>query len=260
MDNEGLSDTGTAIVTVNNLAASVGTITAPVTPVQANTAITASASFTDVGVLDTHTAVWNWGDGTTSNATLTESNGSGSVFDSHTYTTAGVYAITLTVTDNNGGATTQTFQYVTIYNPNAGWTSGGKEFISPVGAIPGNAGATGKADFGFQVKYFNGDLVPSGKNFSFSFPTGNISFTSTSYQWLTVNGDKATFKADGTLNGLPGYTVLVSVIDQSATNNDGLIRVQIKDSNNNVVYDTDPGAGDTADPITTVTKGKIAVH
>ena len=61
------------------------------------------------------------------------------------------------------------------------------------------------------------------------------------------------------LNDLPGYTVLVSVLDQSNPTK-GLIRIQIKDSNNNIVYDTQPGTIDTADAATPVTKGKVNVH
>jgi hypothetical protein len=79
----------------------VGGITAPLVPVQIGTSINTSANFTDSGVLDTHTADWDWDDGSTSAGIVTET--SGSVTGSHTYTTAGVYTVTLTVTDNNTG-------------------------------------------------------------------------------------------------------------------------------------------------------------
>jgi len=68
------------------------------------------------------------------------------------------------------------------------------------------------------------------------------------------------FKANGTLNGVSGYTIIVSGIDQSITHNNGLIRIQIKDSSLNVVYDTQPGESTIMDPITPVTKGQINVH
>jgi PKD repeat protein len=63
-----------------------------------------SVNFTDPGTIDTHTATINWGDGNTTNGTVSESNGSGSVSGSHTYTTPGDYTITVTVTDNNNAA------------------------------------------------------------------------------------------------------------------------------------------------------------
>jgi PKD repeat protein len=51
-------------------------------------------TFTDPGWLDTHTFHWDFGDGSISTGTLTPK---------HVYTTTGVYKVTLTVTDDNGG-------------------------------------------------------------------------------------------------------------------------------------------------------------
>ncbi|MFH1725560.1 MAG: PKD domain-containing protein [Elusimicrobiota bacterium] len=61
-----------------------------------------SATFTDAGILDTHTAEVDWGDGTTSAAPLTEENGSGSLAAEHVYADNDVYAVRITVTDNDG--------------------------------------------------------------------------------------------------------------------------------------------------------------
>ncbi len=259
-DAQGASGTENVAITVVNVAPSVTAITASLNPIAINTAMTASASFTDAGVLDTHTAVWNWGDGTTSVGTVSENNGTGAVLNSHSYVTAGVYEITLTVTDDDNGVGSNLYQYQTVYDANAGWAAGSKEFDSPAGSIVGNTSLPGKASFGFQVKYQQGDMVPSGKNVEFSFPAGNIDFTSSSYQWLVVSGTKATFKATGTLNGLPGYTILVSAIDQGNGQQNGLIRIQLKNPSNTIVYDTQSGAADTVNPVTPVSKGKIAVH
>ena len=51
-------------------------------------------SFTDSGGLDTHTIEWNFGDGNSASETLTPK---------HAYSDAGVYTVTLTVTDDDGG-------------------------------------------------------------------------------------------------------------------------------------------------------------
>ena len=67
-------------------------------------ATTLSATFTDPGVSETHTALVNWGDGTFSTATVSESGGSGTITASHAYALHGSYQPTLEVTDS-GGAT-----------------------------------------------------------------------------------------------------------------------------------------------------------
>ena len=87
---------------VKNVAPACGPITVPAGAIKLGSPAAVSAPFTDPGVLDTHTAVWHWGDGTTSAGTVTESDGSGTVADSHTYTAAGTYTVKLTVTDKDG--------------------------------------------------------------------------------------------------------------------------------------------------------------
>jgi uncharacterized protein YjbI with pentapeptide repeats len=51
---------------------------------------------------DTHTALWDWGDGHTTPGTVTQSQGSGTVTAAHSFTTLGSHTVTLTVTDNGG--------------------------------------------------------------------------------------------------------------------------------------------------------------
>ena len=68
--------------------------------------VTVNAPFTDAGTNDTHTATVDWGDTTSSNATVTEANGSGSLSASHNYTTGGVYTPTITLHDDDSGLTT----------------------------------------------------------------------------------------------------------------------------------------------------------
>ncbi len=57
------------------------------------------ATFTDPGVLDSHTAVIDWGDGTGSEPGVV---GEGTVSGSHVYADDGVYEVTVTVTDDEG--------------------------------------------------------------------------------------------------------------------------------------------------------------
>ena len=73
-DDGGLSATVQATVNVQNVAPTAGTITAPVDPVQVGTEINAGASFTDPGTPDTHTAIWDWGDNSTSAGTVDQAS------------------------------------------------------------------------------------------------------------------------------------------------------------------------------------------
>ena len=62
------------------------------------------ADFTDDGVLDTHTATIDWGEGADSEiASVTQGDGFGTVSGSHRYFIPGIYTIEVTVTDIDGG-------------------------------------------------------------------------------------------------------------------------------------------------------------
>lgn len=73
---------------------------------QAGATLSFHVSFTDVDVRDTHKAVWDWGDGNTAPATLSERGGSGNVSAQHSYAAEGEYIVRLTVTDASGKSTT----------------------------------------------------------------------------------------------------------------------------------------------------------
>ena len=64
-------------------------------------------TFTDIGTLDTHIATIDWGDGTTSEAIITETNGSGSPSNSHKYVNGGIYDVKVSLSDDDGGTATQ---------------------------------------------------------------------------------------------------------------------------------------------------------
>jgi hypothetical protein len=89
---------------------------------QQGSRVVATGTFSDAGVLDRHTAVIDWGDGTTSPATMSEANGGGGFLASHVYAGGGAFTITLRLSDdaNPAGVTTATSNvYVTgvgLYN------------------------------------------------------------------------------------------------------------------------------------------------
>lgn len=104
----GFSDYTTTVVVANAapLLSGVTSSAAALGSAVEGTNVTVSGSFTDPGALDRHTAVIDWGDGTTSVATVSESNGRGSLSGVHAYAQGGVYSISVRLSDNASPAGT----------------------------------------------------------------------------------------------------------------------------------------------------------
>ncbi len=252
-DNHGACSTSFTTVNIFPVVPVLGNITAPTTPVIVNSSISPSVIFTDSGPADTHTAIWDYGDGQTGNGTVNE--GTQTVTGSHTYTKAGVYTLQITLTDDDSQTETQIFQYVVVYDPSAGFVTGGGNINSPAGAEPVLPNATGPANFGISAKYTSTNTAPTG-NTMFTFPNGGFDFTSTSYDWLVVNGSTAFLHGKGTINGAGNYTFLVSALSGSPDK----LRVKITDSSNTVLYDNQMGASETTPPTKAISNGQIKIH
>ena len=244
---------------------SVGPITAPLDPVQANMGINVEASFTDSGIIDTHMASWDWGDGSTSNGAVSEANGAGNVTGSHTYMAPGVYTVTLSLVGLDNCAFGQSnFQYVVVYDPSAGFVTGGGWINSPSGAYTPDSSLTGKATFGFVSKYKKGAMTPTGVT-EFQFKVADLNFHSESYDWLVIAGSKAKYKGIGTINGEGNYGFMLSAIDAGITpqkDDVDTFRIKIwdKDDGDTVVYDNQLGAAEDANPSTAIAGGSIVIH
>lgn len=105
-DVTGLSDSDTLLVTVDNVAPMVEA-GADQTAEVGDTVSLDPATFSDPGAADTHTATINWGDGTIEAGTVDQANDT--VSGSHVYSQAGVYTVTVTVVDDDGGEDSDSF-------------------------------------------------------------------------------------------------------------------------------------------------------
>jgi PKD repeat protein len=261
-DPAGLSSTASTIAAIANVPPEVGAISAPVAPVRVWNPVSASGTFTDRGTLDTHAAIWDWGDGTASAGTVTETNGAGSVGGSHVYTEPGVYTVQLVVTDDDGGSGEACFRYVVVYDPEGGFVTGGGWITSPIGAYAPDPSLTGKASFGFVAKYKKGATVPVGHT-EFQFRAAGLNFQSDTYQWLVVSGARAQFKGWGTMNGDGEYGFLLSAVDGQVKGGGGIDKFRIKiwdKATQTIVYDNQRGAADDAEPANAIAGGSIVVH
>jgi Ca2+-binding RTX toxin-like protein len=122
IDDDGAHGLAKTSIQVTNVAPAVvlNTMTATVDD---GSAASLEAGYADPGVLDTHTAVIDWGDGSVcdtavdSDCSILGTAGSGIVAGSHTYAGLGSYVVSVTVTDDDGGATTEELGAVEVVPP-----------------------------------------------------------------------------------------------------------------------------------------------
>ncbi|MCP3996346.1 MAG: hypothetical protein GY722_15000 [bacterium] len=151
-----------------------------------------------------------------------------------------------------------------IYDPTGGFVTGGGWIESPEGAYQPDPELSGKVTFGFVSKYKKRATVPRGFT-RFRFRLGDLTFRSTSYDWLVVSGPNAKYKGTGTINGSGEYGFMVTACDVSVTgdcqgNSRDTFRIKIWDSNGDIVYDNQMGAPDGSYDGTVLRCGNIKIH
>ena len=102
-DDDSGTGTDTFSVTVTNVAPTLGLIGVSDASPDVGQSISFGVEFEDPGALDTHTAVWDWGDGATSGPAAVSG---GLATASHTYDSAGTFTASCTVTDSDGDSDT----------------------------------------------------------------------------------------------------------------------------------------------------------
>ena len=176
-------------------------------------------------------------------------------------TKAGVYNLQVHGSDELGNVASEKSIVLVVYDPE-GVATGDGSITSPIGAYTADPPLTGKAKFKFDVQYQKGDKVPTGQT-EFMFPAADMTFKSTSHDWLVVSEAKARCKGTGTINGSGKYGFLLIVVDEPGRGKSTSEKFRIKiwdKTTSKTVYDNNLGYPEDITPTTEVTGGSVDVH
>jgi CSLREA domain-containing protein len=231
-----------------NLAPTVDTIGGPAAPVPLGTPFSVSAGLSDAdGLLDSHAAMWDWGDGSTSSG-IAYTPGSAITGD-HTYSAPGSYTIRLTVRDSAGAIVQERFRYVVVYDPGGAFSVGGGWIDSPAGAYAPAPSFTGRASFGFVAQRNGADASSSQPQLGFA--VADLSFSSAAYECRVLSPASAQCVGTGRSDSSDSVAFLLTVVDGEASG-DGIdrLRLQIWDQGSGkLIYDNQAGNSFEAAPI-----------
>ena len=262
-DDDGATDEDEATVTVANANPSVAISSPAAYSVWSITGFASvvdliNASFTDAGSNDTHSCLIDWGNSTNVAGVVDQTNDTCKLTPAtnpYTSTGAGIYTIRVTVTDDDAGSGYAEVTIV-VYDPEAGFVTGGGWINSPAGAYKADPSLTGKAHFGFVSKYLKGATRPSG-NTEFQFQAAGLNFHSSNYEWLVVNqaGTSGQFKGIGTINGAGSYGFMLWAIDGASTGSPDAFRIRIWSESGGVETDIYDNGFNQA-----LASGSVVVH
>jgi len=269
-DDDNGSDSGSAYVfnVIDFVGPIVSDVTATPNPVAKNTGITLTATVSDstTGGYNIASASYRIDGGS-----ATPMSADDGLFDSDTevvtasmpFAEAGVHTLCVSGTDSAGNTGERQCLLLAVYDPEAGFVSGAGWIDSPEGAFAADPTLTGKANFGFVSRYQKGKQTPTGTT-EFQFQAGDLNFHSYSYEWLVIASHRAQYKGTGTINGTGNYGFMLFAIDESLTPSTDcdLFRIKIwdKDHGDAVVYDSQLGNAEDAEPTTQIGGGSIVVH
>ncbi|MEV4248902.1 PKD domain-containing protein [Streptosporangium canum] len=244
-DDKGASGSAQVTVHVTNAAPEVA-LTAPAVAKQpakvakVGEAVSLSASFTDSGKADTHTATWSIGSKPVP-AAVAGHGGKGTVSGSHVFTKAGLYPISVTVTDNHSGATKADTAdgkqaYVVVYDPASSLVGAGQT-VSPAGVCKLDAACAkeGEANLNVTAHYRDKDTTPTGE-LHYNAPGFDLRDDSSTV--LAVAGGTAILRGEGKVNKTVDVTYEITTIDSGkpADNTDQLV-VRVWKKNGELIYD-----------------------
>lgn len=174
---------------------------------RANAGLTFAAAFTDGDPADTHKATWDWGDGGSEPATVSEKRGTGSASGQHVFRTPGIHTVKLTVTDSSGRSAT-VGKTVTVagtgaYATGAGW------FMSPLGASRLAPNRAGIATFAVAAPG-TPDAARLRGGAGVEFRAAGLIFRSDRIDTVTLQDGRVQYRGGGNVNGAPGYGFLLT--------------------------------------------------
>ena len=248
-DNDGQGDACDPVVTLVSSAPDPVAISAQ--PVMAY------GEFSDADDDDSHTAVWDWGDNTTSAGTVDQS--ANSVSGSHEYATPGVYAVTLTVSDAYPASDSAVYQqFVVIYDP-VGRLRHRRRLDQLTGrCLRRRPGADRQGQLRLRGQVQEGRQRAGRQHRSSSSRPADLNFESTSYDWLVIAGqDKAKYKGTRHHQRQRDYKFMLTAVDNG--NSGDKFHIKIWDDNG-VMYDNDASSGDDAYDGTELGGGNIKIH
>ena len=242
-DLAGAYDSDSATVTATNAGPAIIAVVGPTVPVTAGGGASILVTYSDAGAADTHSATLNWDDGSTSTVTCA----AGVCSASRAYAAAGIYGVTIVVSDDDGATAVSSFNYIVVLDPsNTGSVTGGGWIDTP----------SGKATLSVGAKYLKNAATPTGNTI---FKLDGYELKSTSYDWLVISGSNAQYQGAGTVNGSGSYGFLLTVTDGSPDR----FRIRVWDkSTNATIYDNVNGASDDIDSANPqpLGGGSIVIH
>lgn len=248
-DDDGGETTATRTVSVVNVPPTITSVDVSGDPVAVGAQLDARAEFTDPGA-DTFTAHFEWGDGNATAGAVTGTSAEGD----HDYASAGLYLVTATVTDDDGGSDTRSAdEHVVVYDPDS-LLALNATFASPAGAFVGEPDRTASLQVTGRSRYPNGDVPPTGR--LTVRERGDVLLDATAFDWLVVTSQTSFAMGTADWMGDAGATFLLSV--EPGHTDDGRIRLQVWDTGGRRVYDNEPGVASFADPTTPITRGAAA--
>jgi PKD repeat protein len=244
-DGRGGSASTSRVVTVTNALPLITAMSGPADPREPGTALTVTGSFSDAGRADTHVSRIDWGDGSASAGTVSSSPGAFS--GSHNFGAAGTYTVTAVVTDKDGGSATRSVSVVIAAKPpvDANYAVYGGGWIGS---------HRSKVLFAFSGKRYRGMLLGNAELYQ---PDTRLSFRASTISGLEVTKNDVRIEGSGWLNGRRGYSFLLTA---NAADRSQTFRMKVWDSaTGKVMYDSQPGEPDDAEPSSRVNGGHIAV-